>query len=332
MGWTLCINELERYDWSGYSIVVHSAHNEIENQNNTGLQYAEARYNYLLGYARGKQGVEHIVCRVIVVIPAYNEERTVGHVIRSVRRNVHIGMNRLILVVDDGSTDNTVKAAIDAGVDIVVNHASNAGVCGAYETACHMSLEYGADIICSIDADGQFNPSEIDRLLEPIAQDEADVVIGSRFLREDSLTCVPTLNMITNCMIARVVSFLMGARLHDVESGFRAISKEAAESLELIGVGSFSHDMLLDLSSKGFRIKEVPVSVTYYRDRTSRVVKRLLTYGLKSAISIAVKVLTLKGILKHTHKANVTAKVVHESVRAVRSKEVQRLARIIHHE
>ena len=272
------------------------------------------------------------MCRVIVVIPAYNEERTVGHVIRSVRRSVHIGMNHLILVVDDGSTDNTTKAAIDAGVDIVVSHVCNAGVCGAYETACHMALEYGADIICSIDADGQFNPSEIDMLLEPITQDEADVVIGSRFLREDSLTCVPTLNMITNCMIARIVSFLMGVRLHDVESGFRAISKEAAESLELIGVGSFSHDMLLDLSSKGFRIREVPVSVTYYRNRTSRVIRSLLRYGLKSAFSIAIKVLTLKGVLKQTPKTNITAKVVHESVRAVRSKEVQRLARIIHHE
>jgi glycosyltransferase involved in cell wall biosynthesis len=236
------------------------------------------------------------------------------------------------MVINDGSTDNTVRAAIDAGVDIVVSHVCNVGVCSAYETACHMALEYGADIFCSIDADGQFNPSEIDRLLEPIAQDEADVVIGSRFLREDSLTCVPTLNRITNCMIARIVSFLMGVRLHDVESGFRAISKEAAKSLELMCVGSFSHDMLLDLSSKGFRIKEVPVSVTYYRNRTSRVVKNLLRYGLKSAFSIAVKVLTLKGVLKQTPKTNFTTKVVHESVRAVRSKEVQRLARINHHE
>ncbi len=272
------------------------------------------------------------MCRLIVAIPAYNEERTIGQVIRSIRRNVHIGINRLILVVDDGSTDNTTKAAIDAGVDIVVSHARNAGVCGSYETVRHISLEYGADIICSIDADGQFSPSEIDRVLEPIARNEADVVIGSRFLREDSITCVPTLNLITNCMIARIVSFLMGVRLHDVESGFRAISKEAAESLELIGVGSFSHDMLLDLSSKGFRIKEVPVSVTYYRNRTSRVVRSLLRYGLKSAFSIAIKVLTLKGILKQTPKANFTANVVHESVRAVRSKEAQRLARIIHHE
>ena len=276
--------------------------------------------------------MDDFVCRVIVVIPAYNEERTVGHIIRRIRRSVHIGMNRLILVVDDGSTDNTTKAAIDAGVDVVVSHVYNAGVCCAYETALQMSLEYGADIICSIDADGQFNPSEIDRLLEPIVQDEADVVIGSRFLREDSLTSVPVLNRITNCMIARLVSFLMGVRLHDVESGFRAISKEAAESLELIGVGSFSHDMLLDLSSKGFRIKEVPVSVTYYRNRISRVVKSLLKYGLKSAFSIAVKVLILKGILKQTPKANFTAKVVHESVRAIRSKEVQKSARIIYHE
>ena len=301
-------------------------------QENYLCQVTGARHNYLLGYARGEQGADYIVCRVIVVIPAYNEERTVGHVIRSVRRSVHIGINHLILVVDDGSTDNTTKAAIDAGVDILVSHVSNAGVCGAYETAWLMSLEYGADIICSIDADGQFNPSEIDRLLEPIAQDEADVVIGSRFLREDSLTCIPTLNMIANCMIARIVSFLMGVRLHDVESGFRAISKEAAESLELIGVGSFSHDMLLDLSSKGFRMKEVPGSVTYYRNRTSRVVRSLLGYGLKSAFSIAIKVLTLKGVLKRTPKMNITTKVVHESVRAVQSKEVQRLARIIHQE
>lgn len=231
-------------------------------------------------------------------------------------------MNPLILVVDDGSTDSTMKAAIDAGGDIVVSHVYNVGVCGAYETACHMSLEYGADIICSIDADGQFNPSEIDRLLEPIRQDKADVVIGSRFLQEDGLNSVPVVIMIANYMIAKLVSFLMGIRLYDVESGFRAISKEAAKSLELIGVGSFSHDMLLDLSSKGFRIMEVPVSVTYYQNRTSRVVRSLLGYGLKSAYSIAIKVLTLKGVLRQTPKTNVPVEVVHESVRAVQSKEM----------
>ena len=268
---------------------------------------------------------DDIVCRVIVIIPAYNEEKTVGYVIRDLHRT--IDSNDLVLVVDDGSTDNTMKAAVDAGADIVVRHIRNAGVSRAYETALRTALEYGADIICSIDADGQFNPSEIFRLLEPIAKQDTDIVLGSRFLGDDNLTRVPIVNVITNRIVARFVSFLMGVRLYEVESGFRAISKEAAKRLELLGVGSFTHDMLLDLSSKGFRIEEVPVSVKYFKGRTSRAVKGFFRYGVRAAWSITAKALSLRGFMKQTPSTQFTAEIVHESMRAVRSRRDENLVR-----
>ena len=270
--------------------------------------------------------VDNIVCKVIVIIPAFNEECTVGYVIRGLHRT--IDSSNLILVVDDGSTDNTAKAAVDAGADVVVRHVRNAGVSRAYETALRASLEYGADIICSIDADGQFNPSEINRLLEPIAKQDTDIVVGSRFLSDNNLTRIPIVNSVTNRIVARFVSFLMGVRLHDVESGFRAISKEAAKQLELMGVGSFTHDMLLDLSSKGFRIEEVPVSVRYYRGRTSRAVNGFLRYGLRAGYSIIMKVLSLRGFTKRNPTTQFTTEIVHESMHAVRIRRDKNLVRM----
>ena len=155
------------------------------------------------------------------------------------------------------------------------------------------ALSFGADIICTIDGDRQFYPEQLSRLLEPILRGESDVVIGSRFLKRKASIQVPLPNMIGNRLMAGFLSILLGKRLTDVESGFRALTRSAARNLCLMGLGSFSHDMLLDLSFKGYRISEVPVDVCYFKNRNSRVVKSFLRYGMKSLLSIFLKLLSL---------------------------------------
>jgi glycosyltransferase involved in cell wall biosynthesis len=236
--------------------------------------------------------------KLIIAIPAYNEELTLPKVLKDIRMNLSKDDDFLILIVDDGSTDGTVDVAKTCGADIIVCHERNLGVACAYKTAICAALAYGAEIICTIDGDGQFRPDEITKIVEPVRTGYADLVIGSRFLKQENNGGIPTLNKIANKLMARLISLIIGKRLHDTESGFRALSRDAANDLELLGRVSFSNDMILDLSKKGRKIEEVPVSVRYYQTRVSRVIKGFLVYGIRSICLIALKVLYLQTSLR----------------------------------
>lgn len=232
--------------------------------------------------------------RLIVAIPAYNEESTLPKVLKDIRNELSEEADLLILVVDDGSTDKTVEVAQTSGADLIVCHERNLGVAHAYKTAIFTALSFGADVICTIDGDGQFKSNEINKLIAPIRRGDADFVIGSRFVNIENNNNMPTLNKITNKLVALMMSFIIGKRIYDTESGFRALSRNAAEELELLGRVSFSNDMILDLSKKGRKIKEVPITVLYFPNRVSKVITGFLKYGFRSLCLIALKVLHLR--------------------------------------
>jgi glycosyltransferase involved in cell wall biosynthesis len=232
--------------------------------------------------------------RLIVTIPAYNEETPLPKVLKDIRKSLSKENDLLILVVDDGSTDRTVEVAQTSGADVIVCHERNLGVAHAYKTAICSALSHGADVICTIDGDGQFKPNQIDSLVEPIRRGEADLVIGSRFVSMENNNDVPPINRCANKLMALLISFIIGRRIHDTESGFRALSRDAALELELLGRVSFSNDMILDLSKKGRKIKEVPVTVIYFQTRVSKVITGFLRYGFRSICLIALKVLYLR--------------------------------------
>jgi len=234
----------------------------------------------------------HALSKLIVAIPAYNEELALPQVLKSVKKNLASMKRAFILVVDDGSRDRTAEVAIESGADIVVSHERNMGIAQAYKTAIKTALSFGAHVICTIDADGQFMPSQISNLVVPIIRGEADLVIGSRFIDSDLSKNIPITNKIGNRLIALLVSLLIGRHISDTESGFRALSRRAAEELNLLGIVSFSNDMIIDLSWKKQRIIEVPVKVKYYDTRVSRVIKNFAKYGFKSICLIAMKLLS----------------------------------------
>ena len=232
------------------------------------------------------------VSRLVVALPAFNEERTLSRVIGSIRKALSKESDFSIVVIDDGSTDRTSDVAASSGADFVVRHMKNLGVAQAYRTAIRAGLKLDADVICTIDADGQFHAEDIPRVVEPVRAGLADLVIGSRFIGSTMNNRVPTTNRVANRLMAFLVSMLIKEYLHDTESGFRAISRRAAEKLQLLGVVSFSSDMILDVSRRGFRIAEVPVRVTYYQDRVSKVVTSFVKYGFKSLCLIVMKLLS----------------------------------------
>src|SRR3989344_6359232 len=172
--------------------------------------------------------------KLVVIIPAYNEERTIGDVVKSITEvNGRISKTE-ILVVNDGSTDNTEKIALENGA-IVVNHLSNKGVGMAFRTGIENALKRKADVIVNVDADGQFNPLDVPKLISPILDNKADFVTATRFKNGNLIGSMPFIKKIGNRMFTSLTSFLVGQRFTDTQCGFRAYSREAALRLNLYG-------------------------------------------------------------------------------------------------
>ena len=219
--------------------------------------------------------------KIIVNIPAYNEEKTIGNVVRDVINNGY----RNVVVIDDGSTDRTAEIARKSGA-IVISHKKNLGLGNGFKTGVNYALMSNADIFVNIDADGQFCPEEIGKLIEPILNNEADMVTGSRFLNESFVTNMPLIKRVGNKFFTNVVSRITSKRFTDTQCGFRAYSRDALKKLNLMGGFTYTQEVFIDLAVKGMRIKEVPIKVNYHKDRKSRVASSLTKYGLKSLLII----------------------------------------------
>ncbi len=224
--------------------------------------------------------------RALIAIPALNEEGTLGGVLRSLPSSLPNGENVAVLVVDDGSTDRTAEIAREGGAT-VLSHRRNRGLGEAFNTAVHHALEVGAEVLVTIDADGQFDPGQIPDLLAPIAAGEADVVTGSRFTRGGRPRGMPRARYWGNRFFAGLLDSLLHQRLSDVSCGFRAYSREALLHLNLLGKYTYTQESIFDLVYKGLRVEEVPISVTYFKDRKSHISGSLVRYGVNALKIIA---------------------------------------------
>ena len=225
--------------------------------------------------------------RLIVQIPAYNEEKTIGKVIREIPRKIPGISSVRVLVADDGSTDKTAEEARKAGADFVVKHKYNQGLGKNFKNAIDHSLKNGADIIVNIDADLQFNPKDIPKLVKPILDDEADMVTCSRFLKPEMTKNMPYARVWGNRRFTNLVSRISGQKFTDTQCGFRAYSREAALNLNLRGRFTYTQEVFIDLVEKGMKIKEIPLEVHYFDKRDSIVSGNLRSYGFKSLGIIA---------------------------------------------
>jgi len=227
--------------------------------------------------------------KIVVLIPAYNEEKNIEKVVQSIPRKI-LGIDNVqILVVNDGSTDNTVNCAMNAGADKVVSHRTNSGVGAAFMTGVRNAILMNADIVVTIDADSQFDSGEIPELVIPILNQQADVVIGSRFQGKAPKN-IPKIKLLGNKIFSKVVSWIVEQKFTDTQTGLRAYSKEALLQISVVNEFTYTQEVLIDLKFKGLRISEIPVSVTYDDNRKSRVVKNIFSYTVR-ALSIITKTL-----------------------------------------
>ena len=220
--------------------------------------------------------------KLIIQIPALNEADSIGAVLDSLPKTMHGIDDIACVVVDDGSTDDTGALAEQHGA-VVLRHDSPRGVGEAFRTGLARSLQLGADIVATIDADGQFDPADIAKLVEPIIKDQADFVSASRF-KDPALTPdMPYAKHWGNRVIARWLSRMTGREFFDVSCGMRAYSRPAALRLNPQGGFTYTHEVFLCLAFSGLRIKEIPVSVKGRKHGDSRVANNLLRYAWRAA-------------------------------------------------
>lgn len=219
--------------------------------------------------------------KIVVTIPAYNEEKTIASVIKEIPRDAAESVE--VLVVDDGSTDNTVIESEKAGADKIVKFKKNRGLATAFRVCLDTALEMDADIIVNIDADGQYDGKEIPELIKPIVEKKADIVLGSRFkgwIEEMSAS-----KKMGNKIATKVTSFLSHYPISDAQTGFRAFSREAALRLNVMSDYTYVQETIIQAVNKGLFIAEVPAR---FRKRAgkSRLIPSIFSYAHKAGITI----------------------------------------------
>lgn len=214
--------------------------------------------------------------KLVITIPAYNEQKTIADVIKKIPRTIENCDEVQILVVDDGSTDKTVEVSKNAGADKVISHINNLGLAITFRDALDVAIEMGADIIVNIDADGQYEPKQISTLVQPIIDDTADMVLGSRFA--GYIEDMKSSKMIGNKLATKIASRAAGKKFSDAQTGFRAISKDAAMRLNVLGSFTYTQETLVQAVNKNLRITEVPVSF-YKRNDDSRLFTSVWNYA-----------------------------------------------------
>ena len=219
---------------------------------------------------------------LLVVMPALNEQATVGDLIRRVPRDID-GIGHLeVLVVNDGSSDRTAQEAEAAGAR-VISHGQRCGVGAAFHTALNDAIARHVDLIVTIDSDGQFNPADIPSLIAPVVDGDADFATASRFKDPALIPQMPWVKQWGNRQMSRLISRLTGSRFSDVSCGMRCYNRRAMLSLNLMGTFTYTQEVFLNLSFKGLRIVEVPIKVRGEREfGKSRVAGSLWQYALNT--------------------------------------------------
>ena len=202
------------------------------------------------------------ILKITIGIPAYNEEKNIASIITKLKK-----ITDSIIVCDDGSSDMTSDISKNLGA-IVITHKKNMGYGVAINSIFQKAKEVNSDLLVTFDADGQHRVEDIEKVVEPIKNNTADLVIGSRFL--DKKSNVPNYRKIGIKVITKITNVSIKKKLTDSQSGFRAYNKQVLSQISPSDIGmGISTEILIKSSSKGLRIMEVPVTILYSGDTST---------------------------------------------------------------
>lgn len=219
---------------------------------------------------------------VVVGIPAYNEERTIAKIVLNAQKFADI-----VVVCDDGSDDLTCTIAKRLGAEVIA-HKKNSGYGAALQSIFKRAQELDADVLLTIDGDGQHDPEEIPRLIQPIIDGVADVVLGSRFINANGTAEMPLYRKAGVLLITKIVNQSAKKEVSDAQSGLRAYGREALRKMQVFenGMGA-SVEILLEASKHDLKICEVPSSCKYnIGDGVKTSTKNPLKHGIELIMSI----------------------------------------------
>jgi len=223
------------------------------------------------------------VSKLIIQIPCLNESATLPETLNDLPKNIP-GIDIIeILVIDDGSTDNTASVAREHGVHHVIRFKRNRGLAAAFAAGLDACLKHGADFIVNTDADNQYRGADVAKLLEPLVGGHADVTIGDRNI--SSLKHLPIIRRILQRLGSWVVRQVSSTNVPDSTSGFRAYTREAALSMTFVSEFSYTLESIIQTGKKRLAIAHVLID-TNPKTRESRLFKSVASYVKKSAATI----------------------------------------------
>jgi len=213
--------------------------------------------------------------KLIIQIPCYNEEQTLPETIGDLPNEIE-GVHIIeTLIIDDGSTDRTVEVAKELGVNHIIQNTNNRGLARSFRKGLDACLSFGADIIVNTDGDNQYAGWDIPKLVQPIIDGKAEIVIGDR--QTHKLKNFSAFKRFLQKLGSMVVRQLSDTDIPDVVSGFRAISRDAALKLNIISPYSYTIEMVIQAGKKSMAITHVPISINP-KTRESRLFKSIPSF------------------------------------------------------
>jgi glycosyltransferase involved in cell wall biosynthesis len=218
--------------------------------------------------------------KTVAVIPAYNAENTIGQIIENTKKYVDE-----VTIVNDGSKDDTPKIAKEHGAT-VYNHRKNMGLGFALRTGFREALKKNFDIVITLDADGQHDPEDIEKLINRLHENNVDVIIGSRLMDKSQWSNFPKHRLIGNILLTNLTNFAAKKKITtDSQSGYRILKKEVLEKIHLTGkTMEIASEIIYETAKNNFKIDEVPIKATYDKETSnikmfrdiSRIIKLLI--------------------------------------------------------
>lgn len=221
--------------------------------------------------------------KLVIQIPCLNEEQTLPAVLKSIPKKIEGVDEIIILIIDDGSTDQTVATAKKLGVKEFVYHPHRMGLARGFQDGVHRALELGADIVVNTDGDNQYPQAEISRLVTPIIQGKADIVIADR--QTDKIAHFSPFKKFLQKAGSQVVNWAAGTKLPDAASGFRAYSRDSLLKLNIITRFSYAMETIIQAGNKNMAIVSIPIE-TNEKTRESRLFKSSWEHVRKSGLAI----------------------------------------------
>ncbi len=214
--------------------------------------------------------------KLYIVIPAFNEERIIQETLNEIKR---VGYSDII-VVDDGSSDQTYQKAKEIDGIIALRHKLNRGYGAAAKTGIEAAKLLGANIVVTIDGDGQHDPGDIEKIIEPIINDEADVVLGTRLKNPENM---PFYKRVQNHIANVITWYLFGLWVTDSQSGLRAYSRSALEKINTrYDRYEYASEIIREIYVYKLKFKEIPIKVRYTAYSTGKEQKQNLFNGIKT--------------------------------------------------